>query len=92
MDLFVLVFAVIGTLAIYATTAGGREWLKKLGLRDHVPGAAPTEDVDFLLSSCGGDSAEVDRRLAAERERYPELTEAEHYRRAIRRVMREREA
>ena len=56
-----------------------------------VPGAAPSDDVRYLLEACGGDRREVERRLDAERERLPDLTEAEHYRRAIRKVMAERD-
>jgi hypothetical protein len=33
----------------------------------------------------------VARRVAVEQERYPDLTEAEHYRRAIRKIFAERE-
>ena len=49
-------------------------------------GAATSEDVDYLLSACDGDHAELERRIQLERERYPDLTEAEHYRFAIRKV------
>jgi len=87
---FMIVFALVCTLAIFATTRSGREILKRIGFRDHVPDAASSEDVEYLRSACDGDSAEVERRLAVERERYPELTEAEHYRRAIRKVFVER--
>lgn len=90
MSALILVLAVAGTLAIFATTKRGQSIAKQIGFRDRVPDAAPTEDVDFLRSACGGDRSEAERRLAAERERFPELTEAEHYRRAIRKVMAER--
>ena len=66
--------------------------MKRIGLRDRVPGAASSEDLDFLLSALGGDRAERTRRIDFERERLPELTEAEHVRRAIRKVMNERDA
>ena len=91
MQTILLVLAVVATLAIFATTAAGREAMKRLGFRDRVPGAASSEDVAYLLSACGGDRGAVERRLAVERERYPDLTEAEHYRRAIRKVFAERE-
>lgn len=90
MEALVLLLAIAGTLAVFATTRTGRALRKRLGFRDGVPGAAPSEDVRFLLEACGGDRREVERRLAAERERVPALTEAEHYRRAIRRVLAER--
>lgn len=87
---WVLLLAILGTLAIFATTRSGREVMKRIGLRDRVPDAASSDDVDYLLSACGGDRGEVERRLAVERERFPELTEVEHYRRAIRKVVNER--
>ena len=90
MTELLLVVAILGTLAIFATTRWGRSLLARTRLRDYVPGAASNEDVDFLLSACGGDRAEVERRLAVERERVPDLTDAEHHRRAIRKLMNER--
>ena len=90
MTELLLVIAVLGTLAIFATTRSGRGLLARTRLRDHVPGAPSNEDVDFLLSACNGDRAEVERRLAAERERLPDLTDAEHHRRAIRKLLNER--
>ena len=92
MEAVLLTLAVVATLAGFATTRAGRAMRKRIGRRDGVPGAAPREDVQFLLQACGGDRAEVERRLAVERERLPDLTEAEHYRRAIRKVMAERAA
>ena len=91
MTFVMLVLAVGVTLAVFATTRSGRELAKRVGLRDLVPGAARSEDVAYLLSACHGDHAEVERRVAIERERYPDLTEAEHYRRAIRKIFSERE-
>lgn len=79
-----------GVVAIFATTGPGRRVMLALGLRDRVAGAAPQRDVDFLLARCGGDPVEAARRVAVERERYPALSEAEHHRRAIRRVLAER--
>ena len=74
-------------LAIFATTRIGRRVAVRIGLRDHVAGAASSEDVGFLLHRCGNDRVEALRRVAAERERVPDLPEAEHYRRAIRRLL-----
>lgn len=76
-------------LAIFATTPLGRRVAVRIGLRDHVAGAASSEDVDFLLHRCGNDPVEAGRRVAAERERFPDLSEADHYRRAIRRLLAE---
>lgn len=76
-------------LAIFATTKTGGRVVAALGLRGPGPGAATAEDVDFLLSRCHDDPKEVARRIAAERERYPDLCEADHYRRAIRRLLAE---
>jgi hypothetical protein len=90
MQIWMLLLVVLGTLAVFATTARGREIAKRIGFRDHVKGAAPSADVRFLVDACGGDSREAERRVEAERERFSELTEAEHYRRAIRKIMAER--
>jgi hypothetical protein len=91
MSDWMLLLAAIGTLAIFATTRPGRELAKRIGLRDHVAGAAPSEDVAFLLKACDGDRDEVERRLAVERSLVSELEEAEHYRRAIRKILAQRE-
>lgn len=87
-----LSLAIVATLAIFATTTLGRSFATRLGFRDHVPGAASSEDVAYLLSACDGDRAELERRIAVERARYPEMTEAEHYRFAIRKVFSSRES
>lgn len=92
MNTLMLVIAIVVTLAIFATTTRGRQLVKRMGFRDRVPGAASTEDDDYLLAACGGDRRELERRITIERERYPELTEAEHYRRAIRKVFVSRDA
>ena len=88
---WLLLFAVVATGAVFATTRAGGELGKRMGFRDHVPGAASSEDVAFLLSACGNDAQEAARRVEAERARFSDLTEAEHYRRAIRRVLAQRE-
>lgn len=82
-----LVLAVV--VAIFATTPAGRRLAVRVGLRDHVRGAASSEDLAFLFGRCGHDRAELERRLAAERARFPALSEAEHCRRAIRRILQE---
>ena len=86
MDLFWLLLAIVAVVAIFATTRSGRDVMTRVGLRDRVPGAAPSDDVAYLLDLCAGDRAEVTRRLDEVRARFPDLTEAEHYRRAIRKL------
>jgi hypothetical protein len=90
MTVLILAIAIVFTLAVFATTARGREIAKRIGLRNYVSGAASSVDVAFLLDACGGDRAEVERRLEIERSRLPEITEAEHYRRVIRKILDER--
>ncbi len=92
MTILMLGFAIVATIALFATTKTGQDLVKRIGFRDHVPGAASSEDVAFLLSACGGDRAELKRRIEAERARMPEVTEAAHYRSAIRKVFAERES
>ena len=92
MTFLMLVLAIAVTIAIFATTGSGREIAKRIGFRDHVQGAATSEDVAYLLSACHGDRAALEERIEAERLRYPDLTEAELYRRAIRKVFAERES
>jgi len=87
MTALTLLLALMGTIAVFLTTRRGRELAKRIGLRDRVAGAAKSEDVSYLLKACEGDRREMKRRIELERERFPDLTEAEHYRRAIRRVM-----
>ncbi len=88
-----LLLLIVGavTLAIFATTDRGREIAKRIGFRDRVKGAAPSEDVAFLLTACGGDRKEVTRLIALERDQYSDLSEADHYRRAIRKILAARE-
>lgn len=90
MDAILLGLAVVALLGVFATTRMGRQLLVRTPLRDRVPGAAPREDVAYLLQLCGGDRDEVARALALEREQTPDLSEAQHYRRAIRKRMRSR--
>jgi len=91
MSLVILLLVIGATIAVFATTSYGREIAKRIGFRDRVFGAATSEDVSYLLTACNGDRAALEQRIEAERLRYPALSEAEHYRRAIRRVFAERE-
>lgn len=90
MRWLLLLVVIAATAAIFATTRPGREIAKRIGLRDRVRGAAPSADLEYLLDACEGDRALRERRIAAERERFPDLSEAEHVRRAIRKVFAER--
>jgi hypothetical protein len=92
MTFLMILLALAVTIAIFATTSAGREVAKRIGFRNHVSGAATSEDVAYLLSACDGDRAALKERIEAERLRYPDLTEVEHYRRAIRKVFAERES
>ena len=83
---------IVATIAIFATTTLGREIATRIGFRDYVSGAASSEDVAYLLSACHGDRVALEARIEAERRRYPDLSEAEHYRRAIRKVFGERKS
>jgi len=76
-----------GVVAIFSTTPRGQALIARLGLRRLQKGAASEEDRAFLLRACGGDADQVEARLATVRERYPEWTEAQLYRRAIRTYM-----
>ena len=80
----------VGVAALFFSMASGQRFAKRFGLRRLQKDAAPDEDRDFLLSACGGDSAAAAACLDAVRERYPDWTEAQLYRRAIRGVMNER--
>jgi len=92
LQILLLVLIGLATLAVFATTTRGRELAKRIGLRDHVKGAAPSDDVRFLVDACRGDRREAASRVEAERRRFPELSEADHYRRAIRKVLAERDS
>ncbi len=85
-----LLVAVVTVSAIFSTTNRGRRWLGAMGVSNFRIKRIPAEDLEFLLDSCGRDTAEVKRRLEAERIRYPALDEAQIYRKAIRREIRGR--
>ena len=91
------VTSVLGVIAAAAaivfivwTMPVGKRIAKRLGVPQfgQVRASRPRAgDHEYLLRACGGDSAELERRLAAERERFSELGEADIYRRAIRTYM-----
>ena len=87
------IFALLGAgvaLAIYLTTPPGKRLADRFGIP--TPGSrkdrAPAEDFDYLLSACDNDPAQVAQLLSDARKHNPEMTEAEAYRKAIRRVLR----
>ena len=73
---------------VASTTPAGRRWRRRLGL--DRSGQAPKDDREYLLRVCNGDAAQVQRLLEHERRGHPEMTEAQAYRRAIRRYLRDR--
>ncbi len=85
-----LLLTTAAVLAIYSTTTSGKRMISRLGLTSLDRSGPPGEDQDFLLRVCGGDPEEVQRRLDAERRRNANLSEAETYRKAIRRYMNSR--
>jgi hypothetical protein len=74
-------------VAIFATTRAGQAFITRVGLHRFQQGAASDEDRAFLLRACGGDASLVEARLDAIRTQYPEWTEEQLYRRAIRAYM-----
>ena len=87
-----LAIVVVGgaVVAIFLTTDSGRQLRERIGWPRSSGARAPREDHEFLLRACGGDYDELQRRLEAELERNPALSEAESYRKAIRRYFSER--
>jgi hypothetical protein len=75
-------------VALLLTTPAGRRLRQRLPIAALRSGRAPQEDRDYLLRICDGDPARVATLLERERERQPELSEADTYRRAIRRHLR----
>jgi hypothetical protein len=85
---WIVLICVVFIVWIASTTPAGRRWRRRLGL--DRSGRAPREDRDYLLRVCHGDAAQVERLLERERQDNPEMTEAQAYRRAIRRLLRDR--
>jgi hypothetical protein len=84
----VVVLGLAFVVAVLLTTPAGRRLRQRLPIRVLRSGRAPREDRDYLLRICDGDRTRVAEILERERERQPELSEAEAYRRAIRRHLR----
>ena len=85
-----LPLAIAAVLAIFLTTPTGQRLASTLGLPLPSRKGPSKEDRDFLLRACGGERAEVARRLDAEREKFPDLGTTEIHRRAIRTYMNSR--
>lgn len=86
-------FVVVGLgviLWIFSTMPAGRRLLGRLRVPVRGSGAPKREDRDYLLRVCDGDAGKVDRLLAHERRNQPDMTEAQAYRRAIRRYLRDK--
>jgi hypothetical protein len=84
----VVVLGLAFVVAVLLTTPAGRRIRQRLPIAALRSGRAPKDDRTYLLRVCDGDRARVAELL--EREGYPELSEAEAYRRAIRRHLRPR--
>lgn len=90
MTVLVVVAGLAAMLWIFSTMPQGRRLLARLGVRTKRGGGAPRDDREYLLRVCDGDPAKVARLLELEREAWPEISEAQAYRRAIRRYLRDR--
>ena len=86
-----LPIAVAAVVAIFFTTSPGRRLARQIGLPGGRAGRVPEEDRKFLFDACGRDEGELERRLEAERVRYPGFDQPQLYRRAIRTEMRRRQ-
>ena len=86
----VVVLGLVFVIAVLLTTPAGRRLRQRLPVAALRSGRAPKEDRDYLLRVCEGDLTRVATLLEHEREGFPELSEADAYRRAIRRHLRPR--
>ena len=86
----VVVLGLVFVIAVLLTTPAGRRLRQRLPVAALRSGRAPKEDRDYLLRVCEGDPTRVATLLEREREGFPELSEADAYRRAIRRHLRPR--
>ncbi len=78
--------------AIYLTTPGGKRLAERLDLPTPArrKDRAPSEDQEYLLRICDDDPRRVARLIDEARQHNPGMTEAEAYRKAIRKVFRAR--
>ena len=85
---WLVVLGVVFMLWVASTTRFGRRLRTRLGADQGD--RATIDDREYLLRVCDGDRERVSRLLDLERRGRPDLTEAEAYRRAIRRHLRDR--
>lgn len=90
MTALIIVVSLAAVAALFVTTGAGKRLWKRAGMRE-IEGRASNEDQDFLLDALKGDVAAVQERIERERQRFPDLTEHELYRRAIRTWFQEKE-
>lgn len=90
MRILVILIGVLALGALFLSTAPGRRLGERLGIPP-LRGRAPKDDRSFLLKACQGDRSQLVARLAAERDRWPDASEAELYRKAIRSWFQQRE-
>ena len=93
MTRILLILVVVAVMVvIFVTMPAGRALVSRLGLEGVLKKGAPRRDREFLLGLCDNDKKKVAELLEVERQKFSELSEAEIYRRVIRRQMRAREA
>ncbi len=86
---WIILIGIAFILWVASTTPAGRRLRRRLGV-DRT-GQAPRDDREYLLRVCDSDPARVERLLDLERRGRPDLTEAQAYRMAIRRHLRDRQ-
>ena len=92
MTRILLILVVVAVMVvIFVTMPAGRALVSRLGLEGVLKKGAPRRDREFLLGLCDNDKKKVAELLEVERQKFSELSEAEIYRRVIRRQMRVRE-
>jgi hypothetical protein len=85
---WIVLLGLVFMLWVASTTRFGRRLRTRLGI-DRSSGVA-RDDEEYLLRVCDGDVDRVGRLLDLERRSQPEMTDAQAYRRAIRRHLRDR--
>ncbi|MCP3984519.1 MAG: hypothetical protein GY723_09015 [bacterium] len=90
MRTLIVLASLVALGALIFSTTPGQRLAERIGIPP-LRGRAPKDDRAFLLKACDGDRLRVRERLAAERGRAPEATDAELHRKAIRRWFQERE-
>ena len=85
---WIVLLGVVFIVWVASTTRVGRRFRSRVGI--DRGDRAPVDDREYLLRVCNGDRDQVARLLELERRGRPELTEAQAYRRAIRRHLRDR--